>query len=30
MGLLRAVLGRKVVVPEVYDCMDKVQENMVR
>ncbi len=29
-GLLRALLGRRVVVPEVYDVMDRVQQIMVR
>ncbi|KAL0035339.1 hypothetical protein WJX77_001780 [Trebouxia sp. C0004] len=29
-GLLRAVLQRKLVVPEVYDIMTRVQEMMVR
>lgn len=29
-GLLRAVLGRKLMAPEVYDAMDKVQEVMIR
>jgi U3 small nucleolar RNA-associated protein 20 len=29
-GLLRAVLGRKLMVPEVYDAMDKVQEVMIK
>ena len=28
--LLRAVLSRKIVVPEVYDVMDWVQEVMVK
>jgi len=29
-GLLRAVLGRKLMVPEVYDAMDRVQEVMIK
>jgi hypothetical protein len=29
-GLLRAVLGRRLMAPEVYDAMDKVQEVMIR
>jgi U3 small nucleolar RNA-associated protein 20 len=29
-GLLRAVLGRRLMVPEVYDAMDKVQEVMIK
>jgi U3 small nucleolar RNA-associated protein 20 len=29
-ALLRAVLGRKIVVPEVYDVMEWVQEVMVK
>ncbi|GFR52617.1 hypothetical protein Agub_g15133, partial [Astrephomene gubernaculifera] len=29
-ALLRALLGRRVVVPEVYDVMDRVQQIMVR
>ena len=28
--LLRAILGRKLVLPEVYDLMERVQELMVR
>jgi hypothetical protein len=28
-GLLRAVLGRKLLVPEVYDVMDIVQKQMI-
>ncbi len=30
LQLLRAVLGRKLVVPEVYDAMKRVQEVMVK
>lgn len=30
LTLLRAVLGRKLVVPEVYDVMNKVQELMIK
>lgn len=29
-SLLKAVIGRRVVVPEVYDLMEKVQGLMVR
>ena len=29
-ALLRAVLSRKIVVPEVYDVMEWVQEVMVK
>lgn len=29
-ALLRAVLGRRLMVPEVYDAMDRVQEVMVK
>jgi hypothetical protein len=28
-GLLNAVIGRKLVVPEVYDLMSRVQELMI-
>jgi U3 small nucleolar RNA-associated protein 20 len=30
LGLLRAILGRKILVPEVYDAMNQVQEVMIR
>jgi U3 small nucleolar RNA-associated protein 20 len=29
-GLLRSVLGRRLMVPEVYDAMDRVQEVMIK